>query len=271
LLRFGIAPTVRERTFARMPTHKNPWSRTLKRGHRGQDVEAFQRGLNTRLPHIPARMRGYQNKIEVDGEFGPATLRAWQIVRNAIGLPRWLRPTTRAQQNVIFPDTRSARAKRLAKTRRKPPKLPLRELAYQQAQALIGVMEQGGNNTGPMVTRIIRTNGGMGPEPWCGDFVAYCYRLAGSKAVTRSWAAVRLLFGVAGIHRTTSPERGDLVRFTFDHVGLFGRDLGNGMIETIEGNTGSSGAVSDSSTGGDGVYVKHRSKSLVNDYLRVTR
>jgi len=49
------------------------------------------------------------------------------------------------------------------------------------------------------------------------------------------------------------------------------KDNGNGTITTIEGNTGRTGAVSDSATGGDGVYVKVRSKSSVTDYLRVTR
>ena len=132
-------------------------------------------------------------------------------------------------------------------------------------------MEHGGNNMGETVTKIIRANGGEGPEPWCGDFQAYCYRHAGSKAVTRAWAAVRLIGGLAGIRPTSSPLRGDLVRFTFDHVGMFVKDNGDGTITTIEGNTGASGAVSDSSTGGDGVYRKIRSKGLVNDYLRVTR
>ena len=65
--------------------------------------------------------------------------------------------------------------------------------------------------------------------------------------------------------------RGDLVRFTFDHVGMFVRDRGDGTVETIEGNTGTSGAVSDSATGGDGVYRKIRSKGLVRDYVHVTR
>lgn len=150
-------------------------------------------------------------------------------------------------------------------------KVPLREKAFEHAEELIGVMERGGNNTGPIVDKIIQANGGLIGEPWCGDFVAYVYRLAGSKSVTRSWAAVRLLSLVSGVRRTSSPKRGDLVRFTFDHVGLFDKDLGNGSIQTIEGNTGASGAVSDSSTGGDGVYRKVRSKYLVSDYLRVTR
>jgi len=148
---------------------------------------------------------------------------------------------------------------------------PLRERAYSVAKGLVGVMEHGGNNQGAVVSKIIRANGGSGPEPWCGDFVAYCYRLAGSRAVTRSWASVRLLGGVSGVRRTTAPRMGDLVRFTFDHVGMFVKDNHDGTITTIEGNTGASGAVSDSATGGDGVYRKVRSKGLVQDYLRVSR
>lgn len=148
---------------------------------------------------------------------------------------------------------------------------PLRLRAFDVAESLVGVMEQGANNAGPMVSKIIAANGGMGPEAWCGDFAAYAYRLAGSKAVTRAWASVRLIGLLAGVRPLLRPSTGDLVRFRFDHVGVFARDLGDGTIETIEGNTGSSGAVSDSITGGDGVYRKIRSKDLVSDYLRITR
>lgn len=150
------------------------------------------------------------------------------------------------------------------------PPPPLRERAYTVATTLIGVMEQGANNTGPMVTKIIRENGGTGPEPWCGDTMAYCYRHAGSVSVSRPWASVRLLGLLIGVKRTARPQRGDLVRFTFDHVGMFVADHGD-EIATIEGNTGTIGALSDSSTGGDGVYLKHRPKNLVLDYLHVTR
>lgn len=150
-------------------------------------------------------------------------------------------------------------------------KQPLRDKALYVAEGMVGVMEEGGNNTGKVVNKIIQANGGVIGEPWCGDGMAYCYRLAGSKAVQRLWASVRALLGLLGIRKTSSPKPGDLVRFTFDHVGMFVRDLGNGEIETIEFNTGPSGAVSDSSTGGDGVYRKRRAKYLVNDYLRVTR
>jgi hypothetical protein len=150
------------------------------------------------------------------------------------------------------------------------PPPPLRERAYLVAESLIGVMEQGGNNMGLMVSKIIRENGGTGPEAWCGDFAAYCYRHAGSHSVSRPWASVRLVGQLLGIKRTAAPRRGDLVRFTFDHVALFVADHGD-EIETIEGNTGRAGAVSDSATGGDGVYRKRRPKSLVYDYLHVSR
>ncbi len=154
---------------------------------------------------------------------------------------------------------------------RHPAPSSLRERAYKQAVKFIGVMEQGGNNTGPTVDKIIRANGGVVGEPWCGDFMAWCYQRAGSKGVDRRWASVQLTGSDPDVRETSSPKRGDLVRFTFDHVGMFVRDRGDRTIETIEGNTGSSGAVSDSSTGGDGVYRKVRSKGLVNDYLRVLR
>lgn len=152
-----------------------------------------------------------------------------------------------------------------------PAKPSMRDRAYAEAKKLIGVMEQGGNNRGRDVERIIASGGGRAGDAWCGWFVAHCYRLAGSKTIEWRWGAVRLISLVSGVRRTSKPKRGDLVRFTFDHVGMFVRDNGDGTITTIEGNTGRTGAVSDSRTGGDGVYLKVRPKSLVSDYLEVTR
>lgn len=149
-------------------------------------------------------------------------------------------------------------------------KKPLRLRALAQAEKLIGVMEQGGNNRGAEVEKIIREGGGLAGQAWCGWFAAAVYKRAGSRSVDWKWGAVRLLSLASGVRRTSNPQPGDLVRFTFDHVGLFVRDRG-AFIETIEGNTGATGAVSDSKTGGDGVYRKRRPKSQVQDYLRVTR
>jgi hypothetical protein len=156
----------------------------------------------------------------------------------------------------------------------------LAEKAFANAVNLIGVMEVGGNNTGPMVSRIIKANGGVGPEPWCGDFVAYCYRLAGSdivKGPQRLWAYVPWISRTA-VKVTNSPSRGDLVRYDWnhdhvdDHVELFDRWIVPGhTFLTIGGNTGHDPVVSDSTAGGDGVHRRERPIELVHDFLKVTR
>lgn len=152
-------------------------------------------------------------------------------------------------------------------------KKPLREKAFNVAETLVGVMEQGGNNTGPTVDKIIKGNGGVIGEPWCGDFVAWCYRAAGSIIVDRAWASVNAIeAGNAGdFTRTSQPARGDVVTYSFSHTGLFDKwiDRSKGIFQTIEGNTGPVGAVSDSLTGGDGVYRKQRSTSLGVSFWKV--
>ena len=165
----------------------------------------------------------------------------------------------------------AANVRRLRKWLREHP--PLRARALDEARKLVGVMEHGGNNTGKQVMKFIRANGGTGPEPWCGDFVAWCYRVAGSKVVQRGWASVRLIGRLSGMRviKLEDAQPGDLVKFSFDHVGIFVRRVNGTTIETIEGNTGPTGAVSDSSTGGDGVYRKRRNASLVDEIVRVTR
>lgn len=252
--------------------------RDLRLGDSGPDVRKFQEGLATKAQHwkLP------QYVVTADGEYGRKTSdAAWHILF-AMGAGSATLKRVKAGsigeygQKIIRGSKARTGAMRQAETSRKPKVRKWRRgtlptLAVQEAEKLLGVMEEGGNNAGRRVSEIIISNGGAVGEPWCGDFVAYCYRNAGSKAVTRSWASVYFLgTGLAGLKRISTPEYGCLVRFTFDHVGIFLRDLGNGEIETIEGNTGPVGAVSDGD-GGDGVYRKRRSKSLVNDYIKVTR
>lgn len=147
----------------------------------------------------------------------------------------------------------------------------LRYRAYGEAVKLIGVRESGGNNRGPTVEKIIRYAQGQVPEPWCVDFNIWCYGHAGSKVVKPGYTrAVRYML-TPGVKQVRTPRRGDMVRFSFDHTGIYSKKLRDGNIETIEGNTGASGAVSDSTQGGDGVYRKVRHVSQVQDYLRVTR
>lgn len=158
--------------------------------------------------------------------------------------------------------------------------MSLRKRALKEAKHCVGIMEHGGNNQGQAVMRIIKENGGTGPEAWCGDFVAHCYRVARSQHVSRAWAGVRNLGNVPGTKYVQHPRGGDLAIFTFDHVGIVVTYCDkNGKtrtrrkathVKTIEGNTGKSGAVSDSATGGDGVYTKIRSLDLVKHWVRVT-
>jgi hypothetical protein len=152
-------------------------------------------------------------------------------------------------------------------------KKPLRLRAFAVAESLIGVSEMGGNNRGPMVEKIITANGGIVGEPWCGDFDAYCYRAAGSKAVNRSWASVYFLGRIAGLKTIKDPLRGDIVRYSFDHTGLFDEwiNKATGEFWAVEGNTGDSGAQADSLTGKDGVKRKRRNINQVDNFRRVTR
>lgn len=215
-------------------------------------------------------------EITVDGEIGPETTKRGRQVAYLLGKrPKRHEGLDKALRRAIRnPDDRlSRKEKRRGRKRRRQRRrnTPLRERAYRIAASKVGVMEQGGNNVGPAVEEIIREGGGVRGQAWCGWFMAYCYKLAGSNAITWQMGAVRLWLGIFGVRRTSKPRRGDAVRFTFDHIGMFVRDCGDGTIETIEGNTGATGAVSDSATGGDGVYRKRRPKSLVRDYLRIYR
>lgn len=252
--------------------------RQLDKGDKGPDATQVQHGINRKA----RAWKLEQFLVETDGQVGRHTLKAASHLLYAMGVSG--EPLRRARngelsqfaQRLLRSSRRRTAAMKALALVRKPRvqrwrRQGLAERAYQVAVSLIGVMEEGGNNTGKKVSEIIQSNGGVVGESWCGDFQAFCYRLAGSKAVTRGWAVVRWLGGIAGLKIVSTPRRGDLVRFTFDHVGMFEKDNGDGTITTIEGNTGASGAVSDSSTGGDGVYRKIRDKSLVSDYVRVTR
>jgi tellurite resistance protein len=251
---------------------------------KGEDVKTFQRVLNKRFAkwHVPI-------VLDVDGEFGTQTRRSARQVAHGLGLSaaEYEHGITPAVQAVIQkPTARTADQKaRFAKRAAFRKKLrghaarqlasgahgPLQAKAYAEARKLVGVMEVGGNNRGAKVLEVIHYAGGPGPEAWCVDFVIWCYGHAGSGAVRPGFTRAVRFMKAAGLVQTSTPKRGDIVRYSFDHTGLFVKDNGNGTITTIEGNTGRSGAVSDSSTGGDGVYLKVRSKSLVRDYLRVTR
>ena len=271
--------------------------RVVKPRMKGDAVLALQRVLNKRFEawRVPAT-------LGEDGEFGPETRRAARQVAHGLGLAaseyeHGITPAVRglirkpsrrtpaqlarfAERAGFRKRLRAARAKDLAagaaqldEKKALPQRAPrgLRGRAYGEARHLVGVMERGGDNRGRKVEEIIRFAHGALAEEWCVDFLIWCYGHAGSTAVRPGFTrAVRFMLA-PGLVATSTPQRGDIVRYTFDHTGMFVKDNGNGTITTIEGNTTATGAVSASSTGGQGVYVKIRSKSGVRDYLRVAR
>lgn len=151
-----------------------------------------------------------------------------------------------------------------------------------------GVHEQGGNNVGPVVDKVIRYAGGQIGEPWCVDTVIWGYGHAHSHVVRPGFPrAVTAMFPHPGIVRTTNPDPGDPVRYIHaalgvTHVELFigwRRAIGRHMVAcpqrlathvyVVGGNTGASGAVRTDGNGTDGVYRKYRPRGYVTDFLRV--
>lgn len=164
-------------------------------------------------------------------------------------------------------------------------KQPLRLRAWKIAGALVGETESSGHNRGPEVDRVIRYAKGDLGEPYCVDGVIYSYGKAGSKIIRPGFPrAVRNML-VTGMRLIRVPRTGHIVRFTFDHTGLFGgwyRQRPDGRfvrapralathLRTREFNTSALGALSsDANDGTDGIYEKYRAKGLVQDFLRTT-
>lgn len=88
-----------------------------------------------------------------------------------------------------------------------------------------------------------------GPEPWCADFVSYCYTKAGKK-LNEPWTPALLQkLKNNGTWNRTHPKPGDIVMFDWspgsgdsaDHTGLVEkvyRKNGKLYVQTIEGNSG---------------------------------
>lgn len=113
---------------------------------------------------------------------------------------------------------------------------------------------------------------------WCGMFVAYVFKkLCNDPALLegcQNMAYVPNIYNWAKSKNklTKKPELMDLIIFDWevngkldrDHVGFFVKDLGNGYIQTLEGNT------SNASNGdGDCVQIRKRSKSYVGAYIKL--
>lgn len=122
--------------------------------------------------------------------------------------------------------------------------------ALSAAQSQIGVREATGNNDGIPAQRF--ANGRK--EPWCGDFVTWCFQQTGHPLPgnQRSLASVSKMESVMKKEGkwfpqgSTPPKEGDIIFFqtrvnsdkgTGRHVGIVEK-VENGMVHTVEGNSG---------------------------------
>ena len=130
--------------------------------------------------------------------------------------------------------------------------------ALASAQAEVGVAEQPpGSNDAPRIAEYRQATAGSGVGPWCGYFVSWAARQAGtplgeqgqglgSVAAIADWAQRTGRSLPAG----SVPAPGDLIVWGSRHVGIVESVGSDGSIHTVEGN--SSDAVSRRSYGADG-------------------
>lgn len=148
--------------------------------------------------------------------------------------------------------------------------ITLRERAFGFAvkAADKGVHEVGGNNHGPAVKKYLAEVGLPEGYAWCDAFVSWCYHQAAGKRLAWESAGVWFTYSYAKAHGwlVDRPRRFDLVMFDFDGDGNFNDHIGFvawvkkfgpvSIVHTIEGNT-SSGEAGSQSDGG-GVYRRTR-------------
>lgn len=155
------------------------------------------------------------------------------------------------------------------------------------AESQVGVHESG-ENTGSQVKKYQATTslGGTG-WPWCAAFVCWCFqealkrpgfklavsldqvpRSARAFGFDTTWAKSVKAFTFSGgkVNSKTGPQpkRGDIVVFSFSHVGIVTADYeGGGYVATVEGNTNEEG-----SREGNAVVKKRRSLSVCRNFVR---
>ena len=147
-------------------------------------------------------------------------------------------------------------------------------LLLNEASRWIGITEQGGNNRGQLVQLFQKAvDGSASAEPWCMSFVQYCVKMAEAQLAAAGQPVHSKLF--RSEHCQTvfqksaalkcEPKPGAIIVWAHykagkntgqGHTGIVRAVRMDGMLETVEGNTGDgAGVVRD----GDGVFKRLRS------------
>ena len=241
----------------------------LKLGSQGADVKALQALLNVQPSTRP--------KLLVDGDFGEKTdtaVKAFQqqvklVVDGVVGAKTWavLLKSQQLQQQFRYPPA-------------------LQGLVADIAIHYLGATEAQGNRMGsdPRMKEIFEAdkyapNGETDGYPWCCAFVSMCvqklidispYYRHVAKPYTPSvyffrthWAVEQHCKIFTTQDSELSPNKGDIVVFTFSHIGIVEK-VQNGIVHTIEGNTNGQGSR-------EGIVVRRqrRAPPIIRCFIRL--
>lgn len=161
---------------------------------------------------------------------------------------------------------------------------PLVQAIIRRAKQEVGTEEIDGTNCGPRVNQYKAATNLPSTEawPWCAAFVCWVVRMALLDTQTKETATfVRPKTAGAwdfenwsrkqdNTTQTKKPhggdiKAGDIVVFTFSHIGIAVEDAKGGQVVTVEGNTDQQG-----SREGGGVFLKSRSLSKIRSRIRFT-
>jgi hypothetical protein len=148
------------------------------------------------------------------------------------------------------------------------------------ASGEIGTREVGNNAGKDIVEYQEATWLQPGAWPWCAAFVCWVLREVSNQTTVpwrrprtagawdfEKWATDRSGAGVELIKPRSRGKikKGDILVYTFSHIGIAVADEKNSSVATVEGNTNKAG-----SREGDGVYKKTRKTSLVRSIVRAS-
>lgn len=244
----------------------------------GGDVKVLQGQINEAYERW-----NVDKRIARDGDFGPATLRAAREVAYGMGVVGEARAklkkgrVSKGTQRLIR-GRKKTRRERLATRARKPYRRRLRrryaaapgQKAIAWARTKIGITESpAGSNWGPEIGKWITYTGYSFPVFWCGCFACYAVvKIGGAKIPNRirlgytGYIVADARANTNGLREIpfTNARAGDVVVYTFDHIGVVEKVSGDTLI-AIEGNTSSGGSGSQSN--GGGVFRRTRSRGDV--------
>lgn len=137
--------------------------------------------------------------------------------------------------------------------------LLLGEKVAKVALGEVGVTEiPMGSNTGPKVRsyQMATDLGGTG-WPWCGAFVAWCYKMAHcpDDNLTSPSTAVTYQRAKSQGAILAKPRVGAMILWPGVHIGLIVEDLGGGLVRTVEGNSSDSVRIRTRRVGDNGSIV----------------